>query len=512
MKASFRVIFNTGVQYARTFIGACIALYSSRIILKSLGESDYGIYNLVGGVIAFIGFINSALSSTTQRYLSFYHGKDDEEMQAKIFNNSVIIQFAIGVVLAVAMFALTPFIFDRLLNIPSDRISAAIAVYYSMIVVVFFSMLTVPYTATLIAHENILFSSIVQIAQSVLKLIIALSLLFILKDKLIYYAMMMTAIVIIDFLVYAIYCTKRYKECKNIALRNFDKKLLKEIFSFSGWMIYSTVCVVGRTQGVAVIFNRFFGTIINAAYGIAQQLSGQAAFVASSLLNAIRPQIIKAEGGANREKMLRLAEIASKFAFLLLAIIVIPAVFEMKNILTIWLEKIPEHTETFCQFALLTALADQLTVGLIYANQAIGNIKNYSLVINTIKILTLPAAYLCLHFGLQPVAVMVCVVSIEFICAIARLFFLKRTAGLVITNFIRKVFIPELLPVIFAVVVCWGCHLILPYYLFWIPFFLSTLTICLTTYKLGLCEDEKQIINNVLTTFKTRYAKRYLKS
>ncbi|MDH7462449.1 hypothetical protein QEG73_14210 [Chitinophagaceae bacterium 26-R-25] len=503
MKASSRVVFNTGVQYARTFIGACIAFYSSRIILKSLGASDYGIYNLVAGVITFLGVINIALSSSTQRYLSFYQGKNDGEMQAKIFNNSIVTQLAIGLILAIGMFILTPFIFDGFLNIPSDRIHSATAVYYSLIVTVFFSMLTMPYMAALVAHENIVFSSIVQIADALLKLIIALSLLSILSDRLIYYAIMMAVIAFLDFCVYVIYCRNRYEECRHFTLKSFDKKLLKEIFVFSGWMIYGTVCVVGRTQGIAVIFNQFFGTMINAAYGIAQQLSGQATFISNSLLNAIRPQIIKAEGGLDREKMLRLAEIASKFSLLLLSIIAIPAVFEMDNILNIWLENVPDHTKTFCQFVLLTALADQLTIGLAYASQAIGNIKGYSLAINTIKIITLPAAYLCLHFGLQPAAVMVCMLSFEFICAISRLFFLKKTAGLPITGFIKRVFVPEFIPVVCTTIVCWASHLILPYYLFWIPFLLSAVTICITTYKLGLCEDEKQIINNVLAAFKT---------
>ncbi|MBV4356907.1 oligosaccharide flippase family protein [Pinibacter aurantiacus] len=507
MKASSRVIFNTGVQYARTFIGACIALYSSRIILKSLGASDYGIYNLVAGVVTFIGFINLALSSTTQRYLSFYHGKNNEKLQAKIFTNSVIIQFVVGLVLALTMFSLTPLIFHKLLNIPTDRMAAAIAVYYSMIAVVFFSLITVPYTATLIAHENILFSSIVQIVESILKLIVALSLLFILKDRLIYYGIMMAAIIVIDFFAYTIYCRKHYKECRHISLKLFDKKLLKEIFYFSGWMIYSAVCIVGRTQGIAVIFNRFFGTLINAAYGIAQQLSGQAAFVSSSLLNAIRPQIIKAEGGLNRERMLRLAEIASKFSFLLLAMVVIPAVFEMKTILSIWLAEVPAHAIVFSQIMLLSILMDQLTVGLAFANQAIGNVKKYSFAINTIKLAAFPLAYLSLKFNGSPTSAMMCLLLVETLSSILRLFFLRNVEGLQISSFVKKVFLLEIFPVASIVATSWFCHNVFPYYLFWISFLVSIIVLCSATYYTGLCDDEKVIINEVLLKIKRRFAK-----
>ena len=504
MQASTRVVFNTGIQYIRTFISVCIALYTSRIILQSLGESDYGIYSLIGGVISMLSFINISLSSTTQRYLSFHQGKKDNEMQIKVFNNSIFIQLFIGVVLALIMYFLTPFIFDQVLNIPAGKIETAIIVYYTMIVSIFFTVLSAPYLATIVAHENILYSSIIQIADAVIKLIIAVSLLHVFYDKLIYYSIAMSLISIINFLAYLIYCNKKYDECKHISLKKIDFQLLKSIFVFSGWMTYSTGCIVARTQGIAVILNKFFGTVINAAFGIAQLLQGHISFISSSLLNAIRPQIIKAEGENNRPKMLRLSEIASKFSFLLLAMIVIPAVFEMETILSLWLGKVPEYAVLFSQFILITSLVDQLTIGLGYANQAIGNIKYYSLTINTIKVLTLPAAFICLKLGHSPVAVMICMLTFEFICAIFRLFLLKRTGDLVIHEFIKKVFVPEIIPIVCTILICWGCHLILPYYLLWLSFVFSIAIISLTTYFMGLCEDEKEIINQLLLKLKRK--------
>jgi len=504
MQASTRVIFNTGIQYIRTFISVCIALYTSRIILKSLGESDYGIYSLIGGIISMLAFINLSLSSTTQRYLSIYQGKKDKEMQIKVFNNSVFIQFLIGVILALVMYLLIPFIFDSFLNIPPDRIETAIIVYYTMIVSVFFSILSAPYLATLIAHENILYSSVIQIGDAFLKLIIAISLLHIFYDKLIYYSIAMTFINVVNFFAYLIYCNKKYNECRHFSLKKIDFKLLKDIFYFSGWMTYSTGCIVARTQGIAIILNRFFGTVINAAFGIAQLLHGQISFISSSLLNAIRPQIAKAEGENNRQKMLRLSEIASKFSFLLLAMIVIPAVFEMELILSLWLENVPEYAVLFSQFILVTALVDQLTIGLGYANQAIGNIKHYSLTINTIKVLTLPAAFICLRLGYSPVAVMICMLLFEFICSISRLFFLKKTGNLVISEFTKRVFIPEIIPIMCATFICWGCHIVLPHYLLWLSFVFSATTISLIVYFTGLCEDEKEIINNLLLRLKNK--------
>ncbi|MDR0681476.1 MAG: hypothetical protein LBG15_06475 [Dysgonamonadaceae bacterium] len=509
MKPSTRIVFNTLIQYARTFIIVCISLYSSRIILKSLGENDYGIYSLVGGVISMLAFINLSVSSATQRYLSFYQGKMDVEMQVKTFNNSVFIQLFLGIILAVGMYFLTPFIFDGGLNIPPEKTESATIVYYSMIISVFFSMLSSSYLAALIAHENILFTSVIQIAETFFKLLIAISLLYILSNHLIYYSILLTVVSIVNFLAYSIYCHKKYEECKHLGIKKFDFKMLKEMFSFSGWTLYGTGCVIARTQGIAVFLNNFFGTAINAAYGISFQVQGHFSFISTSLLNAIRPQIIKAEGNHNRQKMLQLSELASKFAFLLLAMIVIPAAFEMEVILSIWLENVPEYTIVFTRFVLFTALADQLTSGLIYANQAIGNIKTYSLIINTMKVLTLPAAYLCLYNGLSPVSVMVCMLIFEFICCISRLFFLKKTAGLSVRGFIKRVFVPEIIPVSGSIFVCWICHLYLPVYLFWVSFLLSIAIVCTTAYFLGLSPDEKQVIDRNRASIKLFFKKNY---
>ena len=182
-----------------------------------------------------------------------------------------------------------------------------------------------------------------------------------------------------------------------------------------GWSVYSTGCIVGRTQGIAILLNRFFGTVVNAAYGIAWQVSGQLNFLSSSIQNATKPQLVRAEGANDRKKMFRLAEITSKFSFLLLAFISIPAIMEMDDLLSIWLKEVPENTVVFCQFIVLTNLADQLTIGLAYANEAIGKIRNYSLVVNSIKLLSLPAAFLFLHYGAEVIAVMYCILGIELL-------------------------------------------------------------------------------------------------
>lgn len=501
MIASTRVIFNTGIQYVRNIVTVFVSLYTTRLILDALGVENYGIYSVVGGIVLMLTFIQSSLTGTTQRYLSFHQGKNDMDMQKKIFNNSVITQLLISISLIAILIALKPFIFGGFLNIPYERTNAAIWIYYCMLGTLFFSMQSTPYLATLIAHENISYATIVQMLDTFLKIPVALSLTWFSYDRLKFYAVLMLGIQMLNFLLYYGYSKKKYAETKGINIFSFDKTLFKEMFSFMGWLIYSTGCVIGRTQGIAILLNKFFGTAMNAAYGIALAVTGQLSFLATSMRNAINPQIIKAEGAGNRIKMLRLSEISSKFSFLLLALVSIPAIIEMRPLLSIWLKEIPEHAVMFCQFVVLANLVDQLTAGLITANKAIGNLRSYAITINTIKILTVPAAYICLRFEFPVITVMFCFVFFEFICALARLPFLKATGGLSISGFAKRVFLYLLAPTALTILVCLVyAHFFNYKWSFLGTFLLSMMVLSTTSYLMGLCKDEKIIIDNLIRT------------
>ena len=231
--------------------------------------------------------------------------------------------------------------------------------------------------------------------------------------------------------------------------------MFKELFVFTGWTVYSIGCIVGRTQGIAVLLNRFFGTALNASYGIAQQVIGQISFLSTSLINAMQPQIVKAEGAKDRNKMFQLSEMASKFSFLLFAWITIPSLFYMDRILQVWLGEIPDYAVSFCRYSLFGAWMDQFTLGV--ANRAIGKIKIYSIVTSTIKILTLPFAYLCLKMGMSAVSVMVCYVFFEIVCSLSRIVLLKIESGLSIMSFINNVFVYELIPVTVLLLIAYIC-------------------------------------------------------
>ena len=504
MRASTRVAVNTSVQYARTIISVIITLYTSRVVLANLGVEDYGIYSLIGGVVALLAFIQNNLSRTIQRYLSYYQGKGDNLMIVKIFNNSVTTQFAIAIFLCGILALLTNVVFMYLIKISPDRLEAAKYVYWLMLGSLFFNLLSTPYLAALIARENMVYSSIIQIIDSVLKVPVALSLIWISANKLEWYSLMSFFIVVLNFICYYIYCRRKYDECKHFSFRSFDRNLFKDMLSFMGWNVYGTGCIIGRTQGTAILLNNFFGTAINAAFGISGQISGQISFLSNSLTTAINPQIIKSEGAGKRQKMFRLCEMSCKFSFLLMSMVAVPAIIYMPTILELWLKDVPEHTSMFCIAIIVANQIDLATMNLNTANQAIGNVKIYNISIQTIKILTLPVMFLVLKLGGQPLDCMIVFVIFEFICAIARVVFLHISVNLSITQYLRNVFIQILPPIIINACICYYLSLYLSNWLFLVTSCISIVVTCLSTYLFGLKPDEKEILLSMMNRLKTR--------
>ena len=503
MNSSQRIVVNTIAQYTRTIINVGLSLYATRLILLALGQTDFGIYSVVAGVVTMLSFMTNALISTTQRYLSFNHGKGDKTKVYQVFGNSVLLHLFIGLGLLVVLGALAYPVIYSVLHIEPTRLTAAMSVYIAAVVMLLLAFLTAPFRALFIARENIVYISVIDVIDGILRLLIAIFLTFITYDKLISYAVLMTGISVFNLLAFAIYALRHFEECHIPRWRELDKTYLRDLSSFAGWTIYSTGCILARTQGLAIILNRFFGSVINAAYGIAQQVTGAVQFVAQSVMNAMSPQIMKAEGAGERQRMLSLAESSSKYATLLMAIAAIPLVFEMPEVLRFWLKEVPDDAVMFCRFVLVASVCDQLTIGLGTANQAIGQIRNYSLVINTIKVLTLPAAWLGLYLGLPAVCTMWCYVGFELTCALARLVFLKMTAGLCISQFVKNVFGRSLVPIGIMTIACYAC-------VRWMEFpcrFLLTIVICgvvgsIAIWFVGLTGYERNTFkNNILSKF-----------
>ncbi len=441
-----RIVYNTLAQHIRAILSIGMSLFSTRYVLMALGNSDFGIFSLIGSTVAMLGFITNALVVTTQRHLSFCHGAGQDTDTKDIFANSMFVHLMMGIGLVVILIALQPLLFNCILEIEASRIASARHVYFVVIVMLFFSLFTSPFRALFIARENIIYISIIDTLDGVLRLTLAIMLLYVDADKLIIYTWMMLSISIFNLLAFSLYAKRHFPEtCLLPQRRDISKQTIMKILDFAGWTCYSTGCIIGRTQGMAIVLNSFFGTIINTAYGIASQVANAIQFVSQAILNAMSPQIIKAEGKNEHLHMLALAAFSCKYSFLLLALIVIPVSFEISSILKLWLGITPSTTAEICRFVLITSLIDQTTVGLGIANQATGNIRNYSLTINTIKVMTLPIAWIVLYMGYGVSAAMWCYVSVEAVCALTRLPFLKCSAGLSIRAFAKQVFV-KLIP------------------------------------------------------------------
>lgn len=497
MTSSQRIIVNTAAQYIRTILNVCMSLYSTRLILSSLGQSDYGIYSVVAGVVTMLSFITNALVITTQRYLSFHHGAGDKDKIRLIFGNSVLLHILIGFLLTIVLSAIGPWVVNHLLNIEPERLEAALIVYFAAVIMLLFTFLTAPVRALFIARENIVYISIVDVLDGVLKLVLAIWLSHIAYDRLITYAGFMTSIQLFNLLAFSLYAAWKFEECHWPRLREWNKQYIRSLSCFAGWTIYSTGCIIARTQGIAILLNRFLGSAINAAYGIALQVTGAVQFISASILNAINPQIMKAEGNGDRKRMIMLAEYASKYAFLLLALVSIPLIAEMDTVLHIWLGDIPEHSVMFCRLILVAALCDQLTVGLTSANQAIGQIRNYSLIFYSIKLLTLLGAWICLKNQLPIASVMWCYVIIEFVSSLIRLPLLYKMAGIDILHFCKHVFGRTIIPLVSMILAAFAATTcITSTYRFFFVVIITLSIGMITIWFTALEEAEKQLILN----------------
>ena len=497
-QANARVAFNTGILYAKMLITMGISLYSTRLVLNYLGESDYGIFNLIAGVIAMLLFLNNAMSISTQRYFSFYQGKGNTEIQERLFVNSCILHLVLALIVVALLEIIAPFLFGGFLNIAPDRVATARVVYHFMAISVFFTIISVPFTALLNAHENMLWISIVRILEAFCKLGVALVLSwFIQSDRLIIYGILMAAITVVSFLFYALYCLKHYSEC-NYSNFTPDKALLREIVGFAGWNTLTAFTGLGRSQGIAVILNLFYGTVVNAAYGIASQVATQSQIFSTSMQQALNPQLMKSEGADNRQRMLRLSMFSSKIGFLILGFIAIPCIVEMPAILKLWLTNVPDNTIIFCSLSLCIALMQQLFIGLYSAFQALGDLKRYVLVCEGLIIMNLPIGYLLLRFGLPAYSILVSLLFLEGMAGIAKMFIIKQMTNLTMGEYLHRVLFAVAKPTLITVVPVFAItHFYNFDYRFILTFFLSTIIFAISIYFTSLEKDEQVMITNV---------------
>lgn len=514
MQASNRIVFNTGILYLRMFITIGISLYSTRLILSALGSADYGLFNVIAGVVALLSFISITLSTSTQRYISFSLGKGDPVETRKTFANSILLHILLGMVMLICFEIVGLFFIDKILNIEIDRLYDAKILFHFVVLTSFFTIISVPLDALNNSHENMLFIASMSVLESVLKLLLAIYLSYTTLDRLIIYGCLLSVISLIVLLIKVVYCNKKYDEYTIKLKKYFDKNILKGLVSFSGWNLFGVMSYSFRNQGVAVMLNIFFGVVVNAAYGIANQLSAQLAFFSTAMRQAMQPQIVKSEGEGNRNRSVFLSVLASKYSFILYSVVAIPFFVETPFFLKIWLGEFPDNTIVFCRLIMLFTLFIQLRVGIISSVHAIGHIKSYQLISAPLELLILPIGYVFLYFGYPAYSILVVSLVIEILTLLANMIFFRRMTGYPIIKYIKDSFLCTLVPLIItAILIAFiSRYIVNPEYIrVALIFFVSIIIYPCLIYLITLNSDEKNKVKKILISVYDKIAKRWKK-
>lgn len=494
-----RVIKNSGYLYANMAFSMFVSLYSTRLILNALGASDYGIFCIIGGAIGMLGFLNAAMTSSTQRFINYAEGQGDHAQKKRIFTVSVLIHLILSIIMFIVFELAFLFFFNGILNIESNRIYAAKWIYQLMIISTIFTIQTVPYNAIINAHENMRYISIVGFLQTLLKLLTAIIIVNTCVDKLILYGILNTLVALLVMIIMRIYCHNHYSECRFNLKKYYDNGLMKNMTSFAGWGLINSSSSMFAQYGMGIILNSFFGTILSAAQGIANQISGQLMVFSRTMLMSINPIIGKKAGGQDLEGVIRISLISSKMSFIILAIFACPFIIETPYILKIWLKNVPEWSVMFFRFEISRNLLDQLTISLTSAITAEGHIKYYSIFRGISYFLPLPITILFFYLGASPYwFYIIWILMWNIIGGVIVLRFCHKNCKMSYKIFINQVMTPCLIITIFTILI----GSILTYTL--LPSFLRLIITCIIsltsmgiiTWIIGLNTFEKELVLN----------------
>lgn len=476
------------------FITMAVSLYTSRVVLQVLGVEDYGIYNVTGGIITMFSFINTAMTSATQRYITFALGKGDFVRLQKVFSTSLQIHFLISIFIILLGETIGLWFLKNKLVIPESRTIAAMVVYQCSIIASVVSIMSVPYNSDIIAHEKMSAFAYISIFDVILKLIIAFLLIATPLDKLATYAILLLTEQISIRLIYSWYCNKHFKESKYHHI--IDRDLLREMSKFAGWSFFGNFACVLYTQGLNMMLNIFFGPVVNAARGISVQVQGAIQLFAGNFQMAINPQITKNYACGNLTQMHNLMFRSARFSFYLLMYMTLPIILEVHFILKLWLKTVPDYTEIFVQLMLMIILLTPLSSPCTIANQATGKVKTYQMVVGGILMLILPISYIVLKMGAKVYAVFIVHFLIEVGAIIARMIMLRNIIHLPLVQYFKEIYRP-----IASVIVA---SIILPVLVHnsmqegWLRFILvgisCVISLSIFIYILGLRGGEKAMI------------------
>lgn len=436
MNDNTRIAFNSIIIYIRLCVVSLISIILSRVVLDALGASDYGLYNVVGGIVVLLNVLNTSMTSTTYRYLAFEIGKQENGNPNKIYNVSFIIHACFALLIVLIGEPLGELYIIKYLNVPAESIPDAQFVFRLSIFAAAFNTLFIPNQGLLVAYEKFTTTAIIDILSNLLKLSLVLLLIYSDANRIRIYGLIMTVYTLSYSLSYYLYCRKKYSDIIRINVIK-DKSLYRAMVSFSGWTLFGAVANVGKTQGCAIIINYFFGTIVNAAYAIAHQVESFILMFARSLGSAAVPQTTKSFSAGDTLRSISLTSRISKYTFILMGLISFPVLLEIDFILSIWLRDVPEGASIFCRLIILGNLLGCLGEGIPNLINACGNIKGYQVVVHTVLLLGLPISVFLYRMGNNPYTISIVYCVINFINSFIKLMMLKRVVDFNMWSFMK---------------------------------------------------------------------------
>lgn len=493
-----RIAKNSFMLYVQMFLSMLVSLYTSRVLLTELGVEDFGIYNVVGGIVAMFIILSGSMTSSSTRYLTFALGKGDLKNFQKIFSTSLLVHLLIAVVIVIIAEPTGIWFMENKMQIADNRMDAATVIFHCSVIITAINIIGVPFSGVIIAHEKISVFTYFSLIDLALKLGLIIFLKTYPGDKLIFYGVLLLAIQVLIQILIITYCYSTFREIKSKLF--WDRDLFKEMSSFAGWSLFGDSAFILQNQGINLLINVFFGTTVNAARGVAMQMQGLVIRFISSFQTAINPQITKSYASENFNFMHKLIYASSKFSFYLFLVLSVPILIETEMILSIWLKVVPDYTVGFVRVILLITLINAFANPLIYAVKATGFIRKYEIVVGLISLTIVPISYFLLSKNYPVITVFIVHFIVEVIGQIFRLIIVSPLIKMPIIIYIKEVVINCLL--IFAISIVLPILLLLFFEDSFVRLLLvvlsSFLSVLMSSYFFGMNDNERLYLKNII--------------
>ena len=494
-----RIAKNTILLYIRSIIVICISLYTSRVILNALGVEDYGIYNAVGGVVAMFSLISGSLSNAISRFITYELGKGDISRLKSVFSASINIQVCLAAIIFVLGFLVGGWFLNTHMNIPDGRMTAANWVLVCSLLMFCINLISIPYSACIIAHERMSAFAYVSIVDAVLRLLVCYLIVISPFDRLISYSVLLVAVALIIRLIYGIYCSRNFEECHYES--GHDRGLLKQMGGFAGWTFITNGCWMFNTQGVNLLINIFFGVTLNAARGIATQVDGAIQQFVNNFTTAVNPQITKYYAAGQKDEMFTLVCRGARFSYFLLLIFALPVMLEAEYILELWLKTVPDYSVAFLRLSIIGSMVNMLGNTGYTACLATGNVKRYSILISSVGVLVFPLTWIAFKLGFPAESTYIIFIIVYSCVEIVRLYIMKGLLGFPPVLFVKDVIVRIFAVTLTAVIAPLFVLYSLPDSSFWrlvTTVAVSSVSTAVSVYCLGLSPHERKGVVNRL--------------